>query len=88
MPSIFVQVSEDIPFSPYPLIPSQGASQSSMPRKRGGYFWPVLRIPDPGSGAYLTHGSGNRNPGLEKNQGSGSGIRIRDEQAGSNFQEP
>ncbi len=39
--------------------------------------------PDPGSGAFLTPGSG-----MGKKSGSGSGIRIWDEQPESHFREP
>jgi hypothetical protein len=38
--------------------------------------------PDPGSGAFLTPGSGIRDPGWVKNR-----IRIRDDQHGSYFRE-
>jgi hypothetical protein len=38
--------------------------------------------PDPGSGSFLTPKSG-----MGKKSGSGSGIRIRDEQPGSYFRE-
>ncbi len=40
--------------------------------------------PDPGSGAFLTPGSGIR---VGKKSGSGSGIRNRDEEPGSYFRE-
>ncbi len=42
---------------------------------------------DPGSGDFLTPGSGIRGPGWVKNQESGSTIRIQAEQPGSYFRD-
>jgi hypothetical protein len=53
------------------------------------YILSVLRIRiwDPGSGAFLTPGSGTRDPGWLKKSRFGSGILIWDEHPGSYFRE-
>jgi hypothetical protein len=43
-------------------------------------LWGSVAEPDPGSGAFLTPGSG-----MGKKSGLGSGIQIRGEQPGSYF---
>jgi hypothetical protein len=53
-------------------------SQSGIPlevRSRYGHFFPVLRIRDPGLGAFLTPGSGIR---YGRVSGSGSGMNNPD----------